>query len=48
MNVVKLNVDVPFNTLNIVVSEHKIRSEVLGLNNANLPFNHILVEIKII
>jgi hypothetical protein len=48
MNVVKLNVHVPFNTLNIVVSEHKIRFEVLGLENANLPFNHMLIEMKII
>ncbi len=47
MNVVKLNV-VHFNTLNIVVSEHKIRFEVLGPENANLPFNHMLIEIKII
>jgi len=48
MNVVELNVDLPFNNLNIVVSEHKIRFEILGLENANLPFNRMLIDMKII
>jgi len=48
MNVVKLNINLPFNILNIIVIEHKIRFEVLGLENANIPFNHMFINMKII